>query len=105
MTDFPAARSEAEDYAGMALSFPGRSSTTLALVSQISAMLAMDAAAAFATAQEAVAINPINPYAHYSLAASYQRAGRFDDAARHGQIAADIAANAHNAFFFQGCPP
>jgi tetratricopeptide (TPR) repeat protein len=65
-------------------------------------MLAMDAAAAFATAQEAVTINPLNPYAHYALAASYLRASRFDEAARHGQIAADIAANAHNAFFFQG---
>ena len=101
-TDFRQAREEAEGFALMALSFPGRNSMVLALVSQISAMLAMDAAAAFATAAEAAAINPLNPYAHYALAASHLRAGQFEDAIRHGKIAADIAANAHNAFFFQG---
>ncbi len=101
-TDFDEVRDEAEGFAHMALSYPGPNSTVLALVSQISAMLSMDAVAANATAQEAVAINPLNPYAHYALAASYLRANRFDDATRHGNIAADISANAHNGFFFMG---
>lgn len=101
-TDFAAARQEAEEFAIRALSFPGRNSTVLALVSQISAMLAMDAAAALATAQEAVAINPMNPYAQYALATAHLRGADLHAAARHGKIAADIAANAHNAFFFQG---
>ncbi|MFT4149734.1 MAG: hypothetical protein QM656_06010 [Paracoccaceae bacterium] len=102
LTDFDAARDDAERFARMALAFPGRSSIVLALVSQISAMLALDADAAFATAEEAAQINAFNPYAQYALAAAHLRAGRFDLATRHGRMAADIAATAHNAFFFQG---
>jgi hypothetical protein len=100
--DFTEARLQAEEFARQALSFPGRNSTVLALISQTSAMLAMDAASAFAAAKESAAINPLSPYAQYALAASHLRAGRLDQAAHHGRLSADIASNAHNAFFFLG---
>jgi hypothetical protein len=100
--DFAEARLQAEEFARQALSFSGRNSTVLALISQTSAMLAMDAESAFAAAKESAAINPLSPYAQYALAASHLRAGKLDEAAHHGRISADIAADSHNAFFFQG---
>lgn len=101
-TDFAAARAESEDCARRALGWPERNSTVSALVSQISAMVAMDPAAAMATAQEAVAINPQNPYAQYALAVALLRAGRLTEAGHHGRLAADTAAQAYNGFFFKG---
>ncbi len=101
-SDMVKAQDEAVHAARMALSFPGRNSTVLALVSQLSAMVSMDAQAAFATAEESVAINPLNPYGRYALAAAYLRAGKLSEARHHGKIAADTASNAHNGFFFQG---
>lgn len=101
-TDFEATKGEAELFARRALSSPEPNSTVLALVSQLSAMIALDASAALTTAQEAVAINPLNPYAQYALAAAYLRAGNFNEARRHGHIASDTSANAHNGFFFKG---
>lgn len=102
MTGFAEARAEAEGFAHKALAFPGRHSIVLALISQTSAMLAMDAGAAMATAREAVALNPLSPYAHYALAAAHLRGGQLAEARQHGHQAILISASSHNAFFFQG---
>ena len=101
-TDKVRTQHEAEDAARRALAFPGRNSTVLALISQLNAMVSMDPQAAHATAEEAVAINPLNPYARYALAAANLRAGKFTEALAQGRVAADTAQGAQNGFFFEG---